>query len=155
LSVPVGPEGDPHKDQGLHQCTSYHTAPNTLHAEVEVEAEEAAEGDTDDVVAAYVDVGHERLPSAAHGHTCDGLDAVEDEGERQQRRELGHRRRHVLAVGEDVADVVPAQQDDKRDYHRQKERQHRHHHHRECRRLGVPSTELIAHPHPGCCVESD
>lgn len=39
-------------------------------AEVEVEAEEAAEGDTDDVVAAYVDVGHERLPSAAHGHTC-------------------------------------------------------------------------------------
>lgn len=39
-------------------------------AEVEVEAKEAAEGDTDDVVAAYVDVGHERLPSAAHGHTC-------------------------------------------------------------------------------------
>ena len=43
----------------------------------------------------------------------DGLDAVEDEGERQQRRQLGHGLRHVLALGEDVADVVAAEQDDR------------------------------------------
>jgi len=42
----------------------------------------------------------------------DRLDAVEDEGESQQRRQLGHGLRHVLALGEDVADVVPAEEDD-------------------------------------------
>jgi hypothetical protein len=39
-------------------------------AKVEVEAEEAAKGDADDVVAADVDIGDERLPSTAHGHPC-------------------------------------------------------------------------------------
>ena len=39
-------------------------------SEVEVEPEEAPEGDADDVVAADIDVRDERLPSAAHGHPC-------------------------------------------------------------------------------------
>lgn len=37
---------------------------------VEVEAEEAAKRDADDVVAANVDVGDERLPPTPHGHPC-------------------------------------------------------------------------------------
>jgi hypothetical protein len=76
----------------------------------------------------------------------DGLDAVEDESERQQRSQLGHGLRHVLALGEDVADVVAAEEDDHRDEHRQDEGQHRHHHDGERRRLGVAGAKLIAHP---------
>lgn len=39
-------------------------------AEVKVEAEEATQGDADDVVASHVDIGNKRLPTAAHGHPC-------------------------------------------------------------------------------------
>jgi hypothetical protein len=75
----------------------------------------------------------------------DGLDAVEDEGDRQQRAELGDRPRHVVALGEDVADVVPAQQDDDGDYDRQDEGEQRHYHHRERRGLWVAGAKLVAH----------
>ena len=67
----------------------------------------------------------------------DGLDAVEDERERQQRGEPGDRLRHVLTLGEDVADVVPAQQDDGGDEDRQDEGEQRHYHHGERRRPWV------------------
>lgn len=39
-------------------------------AKVKVEAEETSEGDSDNIVAADVDVGNECLPPTAHGHTC-------------------------------------------------------------------------------------
>ena len=39
-------------------------------AKVEVEAEEAAKGDANDVVTTDVDVCDECLPSTAHSHPC-------------------------------------------------------------------------------------
>jgi hypothetical protein len=79
----------------------------------------------------------------------DGLDAVEDERERQQRGEPGDRLRHVLTLGEDVADVVPAQQDDGGDEDRQDEGEQRHYHHGERRRPWVAGAELVAHSYAG------
>jgi hypothetical protein len=39
-------------------------------SKVKVEAEEAAKGDANDVVAADIDVGDEGLPSAPNSHPC-------------------------------------------------------------------------------------
>ena len=56
-------------DKGKVKIRSHARRPYRC-AKVEVESEEAAKGDANDVVAADVDVGDERLPSAAHGHPC-------------------------------------------------------------------------------------
>lgn len=77
----------------------------------------------------------------------DWLDAVEDDGDRQQGAELRYGTGHRLAPGEDVADIVAGAHDDDRDDDGYDERHRVHHQHRERGGPRVPGPQLVAHTH--------
>jgi hypothetical protein len=76
-----------------------------------------------------------------------GLDAVEDERDGEERAEVGHRARHGLAAREQVAQAVADAEHEHGARRRHEQRQRRHHHHRERRRPRVARAQLVAHPH--------
>jgi hypothetical protein len=84
----------------------------------------------------------------------DWLDAVENDGDGEERTEVGHRVRG-LAAGEEVAQLVAQAEHDGGAHHRHGERERRHDHHRERRRPRVAGPQLVPHPHAASNSQRD
>ena len=85
----------------------------------------------------------------------DGLDAVEDDGDGEQRGHGGGGARDVVPLGEDVADAVAEAHHGGGDGARHRHRRRGHHLDGEGRRPGVTGAELVAHPHAACDGRDD
>ena len=109
---------------------------------------EESKRDANEVIATQVDVCHVGLPSRSDGHAGEnGLDAIKEDRERQEKRELFDGLQNGLARSEDESNFVV-------EYHDQKPEKEPYHHrrnhcHGRCkpRSFSVPGSELVRYSH--------